>query len=233
MSYINKSSLTENFSTLPNEIANNETLSLKAKGILWYLLSKPADWKAYIKDIAQHSKDGIKSVRTGVNELIKEKYMVRTTERDNGVITDWVYYVYDKPLINPEIPLQAQKVEVGFVEVGKGTLLNTDSNKTEDTKYISYKKEYILFLQGFNSVVGSAFKGSDKVFKQFEARMKEGYTLKEIAQAVQNASGDTYLMGKNENDKRYLTPEYILRANKLDQWLNAKPKNKKGFQLVS
>lgn len=232
MSYINKSFLTENFSTLPNEVANNPSLSFKAKGILWYLLSKPSDWKAYIKEVAQNSKDGVKSVRSGIKELIDSGYVVRTTERDNGVITDWVYYVYDKPITNLDNSPLPQKVEVGFVEVGKGTLLNTDSTKTDSTKHISHIKEYKLFLQGFNSIVGSSYKGSDKVLKQFEARLKEGYTLKEIATAIKNASNDDYLMGDNEGGKRYLTPEYILRANKLDQWLNAVPK-KSGMQLVS
>lgn len=109
-----------------------------------------------------------------------------------------------------------------------------NNNKIKENKInISYKDSYKNFLQGFNSIVSSSYKGSDKVYKQFEARLKEGYTLKDIAIAIRNASGDEYLMGKNEGNKRYLTPEYILRSNKLDQWLNATPTKKTGMQLTS
>lgn len=82
-------------------------------------------------------------------------------------------------------------------------------------------KEYSLFLQRFNTILSTRYRGSDKVKRQFNARLREGYTLDEILKAVENASKDEFLMGKNENHKKYLTPEYILRANILDKWLNA------------
>lgn len=146
MSYINKRELEDNFTRLPNEIVNQRNLSFKAKGILWYLLSKPEDWKTYIKEVANNGKDGVKSIRSGIKELIDAGYVVRTTERDNGVITDWVYYVYDKPVNNVDNPPLSQKVEVGFVEVEKGTLLNTDNILNTNNTNTSYKKSSIETL---------------------------------------------------------------------------------------
>ena len=235
MKFINKGDLTENFTSLPNEVANNPNLSFKAKGILWYLLSKPEDWKTYIKEIVKNGKEGLDAVRTGVNELIKLGYIVRTQERERGIIRDWVYYVYATPgnVVKPTLSPELGYPEVDKPEVDNPTILNTDSTKIDSTKHICNLKEYKNFLQGFNSIVSSSYKGSDKVYKQFQARLKEGYTLKDIAIAIRNASGDEYLMGKNEGNKRYLTPEYILRSNKLDQWLNATPTKKTGMQLTS
>ena len=197
MSYINKSSLTENFSTLPNEVANNPSLSFKAKGILWYLLSKPSDWKAYIKEIAKNSKDGVKSVRSGIKELVDSGYVVRTTERDNGVITDWVYYVYDKPITNLDNSPLPQKVEVGFVEVEKGTLLNTDNILNTNNTNTSYKKSSIETLSS----------------KQLHEHLSEkfGVDIKYVEKECETMSDWLKSKGKRQKDYEAFARNWIRR----------------------
>ena len=215
MSFINKSTLTEDFSTLPNEISRRKDLSFKAKGVLWYLLSRPSDWKVYIKEIAEHGKEGVAAVRSAIKELTDLGYVVRTTERENGVITDWVYFVYDKPVTNPDNPPHHENLEVENLEVENRTLLNIDSTKKE------YTNIYPEFIGSFNRIVGSNHRPTVKVKRKFNARLNDGYTLNEMVEAVKKAKANDFLMGKNENKKRYLTPEYILREDKLDEWLNA------------
>lgn len=197
MSYINKSSLTENFSTLPNEVVNSTGLSFKAKGILWYLLSKPSDWKVYIKEISQNSKDGVKSVRSGVKELIDSGYVVRTTERDNGVITDWVYYVYDKPVNNLDNSPLSQKVEVGFVEVEKGTLLNTDNILNTNNTNTSYKKSSIETLSS----------------KQLHEHLSEkfGVDIKYVEKECETMSDWLKSKGKRQKDYEAFARNWIRR----------------------
>lgn len=81
---------------------------------------------------------------------------------------------------------------------------------------------YLSFIKEFNRVVGTNHKPTSKVSRQLMARLKEGYVLGDILKAVKNARGNDFLMGKNENKKRYLTPSYILREDKLDEWSVAK-----------
>jgi len=79
---------------------------------------------------------------------------------------------------------------------------------------------YTSFIKQFNSIVGTSYRGDSRSKKSFSARIKD-YSIEEIMKAVTNASKDKYLMGDNPNGKKYLTPEYILRENKLEEWLNS------------
>ncbi len=78
---------------------------------------------------------------------------------------------------------------------------------------INQYKEIIDYL---NSVTGKKFRGCKKSTQYFNQRIKE-FKIDEIKQAIENASKDSYLTINS-----YLTPEYILRADKLDKWLNTK-----------
>ena len=219
----------DNFTIISNELIGNPNLSAKAKGVLIYLLSKPADWEVYAQEIEGHFKEKIDAIYTALSELEKQGYIIREQTREEGRFSKNEWKVYSSPEYQKSLDTNTSTV-TDFTVNGntvnvKSQTTNTDSTKTNNTKYISYKKEYNSLLTEFNTIVNASYKGSEKVYKQFEARLKEGYTLEEILKATKSASNDTYLMGENDSHKRYLTPEYILRANKLDQWLNANPVN--------
>jgi len=96
------------------------------------------------------------------------------------------------------------QVRLGKVRLGKDSIDNI----------------YTMFLEKFNSICNSKYRGNEKIKKQLNARLKEGFTIEEIFTAIEKASKSKFLMGKNEDKKKYLSPEYITRADKLDQWLN-------------
>jgi len=92
-----------NFVMIDNAIFNDGRLSWKAKGILGYLLSKPDGWKAVVKDIIKHSKDGVDSVYSGLRELKKYGYYSKTpVKNEKGRITHWESYIYEDPAENPQ-----------------------------------------------------------------------------------------------------------------------------------
>ena len=98
-----------------------------------------------------------------------------------------------------------------------------DKDKDKDKE--KDKEMYISFLDLFNEITKRNFKGTEKDKRQFNARLSDGFTLDEFRTAITNASMDEYL----KKNPKYLTPEYITRADKLDKWLNAvvqKPKRK-------
>jgi hypothetical protein len=77
---------------------NDKCLSWKAKGIIAYLLSLPEDWKVYIEDLKNRSKNSRDSTRSGVNELIKAGYIHRKPlKRTNGQFAGYEYYIYEEP----------------------------------------------------------------------------------------------------------------------------------------
>ena len=66
-----------------NDVLRNKSLSLKARGLLCYLLSLPDDWELNIQHLAETGgKDGISSIRSGVAELLKAGYLEHKVIRD-------------------------------------------------------------------------------------------------------------------------------------------------------
>jgi len=70
-----------NFTQIPNLIIQDERLSWKAKGIYMHLISKPDDWTYYVDEIVKSARDGKEAVQTGLKELEKYGYLVRTDAR--------------------------------------------------------------------------------------------------------------------------------------------------------
>lgn len=58
-----------NYTQVGNDIINDKNLTLKAKGLFLFLLSKPDNWNFSARLIATQNKDSIASVNTGLREL--------------------------------------------------------------------------------------------------------------------------------------------------------------------
>ena len=95
--FINKSTLQENYSTLPNKLINDEKLSGDGLAVLVYLLSKPVDWKVNAQNIANRFGYGINKVYAIIKHLIQFGYVKKDVMRDQGKYTQIVYHVYDQP----------------------------------------------------------------------------------------------------------------------------------------
>lgn len=92
------------YAQIDNDLINNRSLSFKALGILTYILSKPDDWQIYISDLMRE-KDGEKSVRSGLKELIELKFMqrYRVYDMDTGKVHHWETLVSETPFDDSEI----------------------------------------------------------------------------------------------------------------------------------
>lgn len=87
-----------NYTVMSNHHLQDRTLSLKAKGLLSYMLSLPDDWDYSLKGLTVGCKDGIDSVRTAVLELEERGYVRRQKVRNSkGQIIDHDYQVYESP----------------------------------------------------------------------------------------------------------------------------------------
>ena len=86
-----------NYTVMSNHHLQDKRLSLKAKGLLSYMLSLPDDWDYSLKGLTVGCKDGLDSVRTAVLELEEHGYVRRQKVRNaKGQIID---YDYQLPLL--------------------------------------------------------------------------------------------------------------------------------------
>ena len=106
------------------------------------------------------------------------------------------------------------------------------SNKKESLKQkVSTDKiDYDKLLALYNQTLGKQSRVVNaKTRKQINARLKEGYTKRDLVTALNNAAGDSFHM---DNNYKYLTLEFISRADKLDKFLNANQYKLKTTNLI-
>jgi hypothetical protein len=89
-------------------------------------------------------------------------------------------------------------------------------NKTNTVNSASPVDEFVDLV---NFLTGKKFKATDKVRIQWNARLKDGYTLSDAQVAIENAKIDSFHI---ENKYKYLTAEFFTRTDKLERWINAK-----------
>ena len=85
----------DKFARVDNRYLQSPLLSLRAKGLLTYLLSKPDDWKVKRSDLIQNSADGRISIMSTIKELEIEGYIKRQVTRDSAGRFHTDYTVYE------------------------------------------------------------------------------------------------------------------------------------------
>ena len=99
---------TKDYTVMSNHHLRNNELSLKAKGLLSLMLSLPEDWDYTMRGLSRICKDGIDSIRVGVQELEAQGYLVRQRVRlPNGQLGSVEYTILEQPMPpqpKPEIP---------------------------------------------------------------------------------------------------------------------------------
>ena len=89
---------TENYTVMSNHHLRNKDLSLKAKGLMSYMLSCSNGTIFSIRQLMEASKDGEASVCTALNELKEHKYLKHYAQKDDkGRISEWKYDLYELP----------------------------------------------------------------------------------------------------------------------------------------
>ena len=88
----------KDYTVMAHHHLRNRDLSLKAKGLLSIMLSLPENWDYSIRGLVSLSRDGEDSVRNGLHELERARYVVRKRRRSSsGQWDGYDYFVYEKP----------------------------------------------------------------------------------------------------------------------------------------
>lgn len=88
----------KDFTCIDNFLFKDESLSMKAKGLLAQILSLPDDWKYSISGLTSLFSDGKDAVNSALNELIAHGYIIRTKIiNELGTFDGYRYDIYEKP----------------------------------------------------------------------------------------------------------------------------------------
>ena len=81
----NRSSINDNFTIISRKAVQDKSLSWKARGVLFYILSLPPGWILRQSDlVASSDKDGREATGNAIKELIKAGYLIKTEMREAG-----------------------------------------------------------------------------------------------------------------------------------------------------
>ena len=127
----------KDYTTMSNYHFRDKELSLRAKGLLSQMLSLPEDWDYSIEGLASLNKEGVKAIRSTLQELEDRGYLIRTRVNDEKGHFAYVYDIFEKPQTE-DLPYYPQGHAVQGHAVQGHTLkdrqLNTKELNTKDIK---------------------------------------------------------------------------------------------------
>ena len=118
-----------NFTTLPNELLQDQRLSCRDRGVLVWMLSKPPDWSFSKKSIeAELANDGESSIQAGVKNLQKAGYLkIDRKRQERGKLSVAVWTVFDCPqLENQSVDISPQ---LDFPQLDNASIAKERINK--------------------------------------------------------------------------------------------------------
>lgn len=125
----------------------------------------------------------------------------------------------EKPKETQQVILKPGKPDsVSVSVIVSDSVKETDINKEFKTDAEAPAIDYDKFIVKFNSFAGRSFRLTEKVKKALNARLKD-YSKNEIISAIEKAHKEDFHIN---NNFKHLTPEFILRPDKLEKFLNQK-----------
>lgn len=125
-----------NFTIIPNEVIDNDNLSIQAIAIYTKLRRNCLEWKFSAKTMAKKCGLNIKTFYKYLNELYKEGLIKRVQKQENGRFTNEVAYIFVKDFNEVEAELEVNKLELKQVkELEKETKKILDSKSNPPVLY--------------------------------------------------------------------------------------------------
>ena len=108
------------FTVIDSRTINDEALSLRATGLLVWLLDKPDGWRINSIEISKRCKEGRDAVRAAIAELEEAGYITR--EKYRGPDGRWVNeaVVRERPLVETETPIVETNNDLSDSHIDRG-----------------------------------------------------------------------------------------------------------------
>jgi len=163
----------ESFTIIVNSVFQSKNLSLKSKGLLGYMLSLPKDWDYSIKGLVLKLKEGEKTIKSILNELEEQGYLIRKRDRIKGKFSvQYIVYSQSKnrSLKTPTVISQPQTQNHSLKTPAVQPYIQSTNNKVlkESVTHAENSvtlEEIKVLVQNQNLNINSS-----KVFYYLEAR---------------------------------------------------------------
>lgn len=126
---------TKNYTVMSNTHLRDKNLSLKAKGLLSVMLSLPDNWDYSIAGLVAICKENETAVKSALNELKDNNYVVVTKEnptKSNGGRIKYTYEVYEEPHKQSIEKQDTENLWVECQQVENHGQLSTDRLSTDE-----------------------------------------------------------------------------------------------------
>jgi hypothetical protein len=103
------------YAAIPNHVFEDTRLSMDARWLLGYLLSKPDNWTVVIGDITKKGNCGRDKARGMIAELVKHGYAEREQQREEGKFGSSVLVIFDEPRDGVVSEIASENRSVAFL----------------------------------------------------------------------------------------------------------------------
>ena len=176
---------TKNYTVLSNYHFKEKNMSLKAKGLLSLMLSLPDTWNYTIAGLVSLSKDGKDSVMSGLSELEKFGYLIRTQKtNEKGQFSGVEYHIYEQPQeTNPFAGNQTSENQKSENENAE----NPPQLNTKNIKYSFNKVTYDInnYIKTLETIPDSQLRNLFCDFLDNRNRMGDPLTVKGFEHLVE------------------------------------------------
>ena len=180
-----------NYTVMSNFHLNDNKMSLKAKGLLSFMLSKPDNWDFSVRGLQSQLKEGRDSVASTLRELINFKYVVREQVRSKGTFDDIVYHIYESPCTeNPDTDNSNTEKPNTETPPQVNTKESKDCNKVKTKEIENNKKDFsavVNVIDFLNKTTGKNFQKSSASVRLIKARLKE-YSEEDLLKVIKYKS---------------------------------------------
>jgi uncharacterized phage protein (TIGR02220 family) len=234
------------YTVIPNQLLEDERITWEAKGILAYLLSKPDAWELNASHLIGFGHAGREKIYRVLKELQDAGYASHNRKSDGRVeweIRDTAQLEKphaekqhkanpraEKP--NEEKPNEEKPNEEKPNEANPHVLVNTErtviteskvsTERTTNTDKVSPSETNQIFTYWKEVMKKTSMaKLTEKRRKSIQARLREGYSVDQIKQAIDGCAKSSYHMGQNDSGTVYDDLTLICRSgDKLEQFAN-------------
>ena len=170
-----------NYTTMCNHHLRDQTLSLKAKGLLSMLLSLPDTWHYSVRGLAAISLEGVDGILTALKELETHGYLERRQLRQsNGRLGQTEYVIFEMPKTQPckDSPCTGKPYTGGPDTALPDTIIPAERSKEElskDQSSTERKKENSSFSSRHRYGMYQNVLLSDEEMKKLQSEFPADY----------------------------------------------------------
>lgn len=178
-----------NYTVMSNHHLRNMNLSLKAIGLLSKILSLPPEWDYTIEGLAAICKDGVSAVKSALQELKAEGYLVVTKlmpDKTKSGRIEYIYDIYEQPHKKQEVEKQGLEIlPVEIQAVENHLQLNKDKSDKEILSKEELKADYKEEFENLWNLYPNK-KGKTNALNDYIKARKSGVTFDAVLAGIYN-----------------------------------------------